>query len=250
MYQVRFYKGNYKWRQIQANRDDCDAYVEHHFNSSASPTSSYTLVITGYNASETSKKWGRWYANHIGQEFNVQVGGRNGILVGGFNGRGNGNVKYTNMPAILLEPLFASNPRSAELIRSTEGQDKLAKVLADSIIEFFPDGSLIGFSVGHKYKTSRPKDRGAPVYGGGFEADYAEIVMEKAKYILENYSPNQVEEEVIPEQEELIGANLRIIKDGEELWNYTDIDEDDYVYWDEENQVLYITSTGTSAQLF
>jgi hypothetical protein len=249
MYQVRFYKGDYRWRQTQANRDECVAYVEHHFNSSANPNSNYTLVITGYNASETSKNWGRWYANRIARDFNVPVAGTNGILVGGYNGRGNGNLKYTHMPAILLEPLFASNPRHAELIRNTEGQDKLAQVLADSIIEFFPDGSLIGFSVGHKYKTSRPKDRGAPVYGGGSEADYAEIVMEKAKYILENYSPIQ-EEELPAEPEELVGAQIRIIRDGEEMWNYTDLDEDDYVYWDEENRVLYITSTGTSAQLF
>jgi uncharacterized protein YgiM (DUF1202 family) len=32
-------------------------------------------------------------------------------------------------------------------------------------------------SVGHKYKTSQPHDRGASVYGGGTEADYAELLL-------------------------------------------------------------------------
>jgi hypothetical protein len=241
MYDVRFYKGNYSWRQKQANRDKCNAYVEHHFNA-AGKTSNYAVVVTGYNASETSKKWGRWYANQVGLQFNVPVAGTGGILVGGFNGRGNGNLKHTNMPAILLEPLFVSNPTHAEWVRSEEGQDKLAKILADSLIEFFPDGSKIGFSIGHKYKSSRPKDRGAAVYGGGTEADYAEIVMEKAKVILENYDPSKVTVTETSTEEDVPDNDIRVIKDGKELWMYKDVDEDDYVTWDEINHILYIQS--------
>jgi hypothetical protein len=143
------------------------------------------VVITAYNASNTSKNWGRWYANQVSQVFNIPVGGENdGILVGGYNGRGNGNLRHTRMPAILLEPLFASNPQQAKWIRSVDGQNKLAHILASSIKTFFPKDSLIGFSVGHKYRTSRPKDRGAPVYGGGTEAYYAELVLLKTEKIL------------------------------------------------------------------
>ena len=36
MYQVKFYKGDYLQRQLAANADKAVAYVEHHFNSSAS----------------------------------------------------------------------------------------------------------------------------------------------------------------------------------------------------------------------
>lgn len=244
MYQVRFYKGNYSWRQKQANQDKCAAYVEHHFNSSGSQRSDYSVVITGYNASETSKNWGKSYAQLVSREFNVPLGGRSGLLIGGFNGRGNGNLKYTHMPAILLEPLFASNPTQADWIRSAEGQDKLAKILADSIIEFFPDGSLIGFSIGHKYKTSRPSDRGAPLHGGGVEADYAEIVMEKAQSILEKYSPSA--EPPMPATPIIPLNDIRIIRDGKELWVHTDIDEDDEVLWDPENRVLYISGQGSA----
>jgi hypothetical protein len=78
------------------------------------------------------------------------------------------------MPAILLEPLFGSTPRHAEIIRSHEGQRKLAQVLVASILCMFPDGGLCGFSVGHKGKTSNPDDRGAAVHGTDLmEADYA-----------------------------------------------------------------------------
>jgi hypothetical protein len=238
MYEVRFYKGNYKWRQLQANRDRCAAYVEHHFNAASSSRAGYSVVVTGYNASDTSKKWGRWYANRVGQVFNVPVGGRGGILVGGYNGRGNGNLKHTHMPAILLEPLFVSNPQHAQWVRSEDGQNKLANILANSIIEFFPNGSRIGFSVGHKYKSSRPSDRGAAVHGGGTEADYAEIVMEKAKVILEKYDP--ASKTLSQATEDVPDNDIRVVKDGKELWTYKDVDEDDYIMWDEINRILYI----------
>jgi hypothetical protein len=242
MYDVRFYKGNYSWRQKQANRDRCAAYVEHHFNATSSTKSGYSVVVVGYNSSETSKRWGRWYANQIGREFRVPVAGRGGILIGGYNGRGNSNVKRTNMPAILLEPLFVSNPQHASWVRSTDGQEKLAKVLADSIIGFFPDGSRIGFSVGHKYKTSRPRDRGAAVHGGGAEADYAEIVMEKAKHILESYDPAKKAKVQENEADDKPDNDIRVIKDGKELWLHTEADDDDDIIWDEQNRILHITT--------
>lgn len=247
-YEVRFYKGNYYWRQKQANQDQCVAYVEHHFNSAINSLANYSLVVTGRSASETSKSWGRWYAKQVGREFMVPLSGDRGILVGGYNGRGNANLKGTVMPAILLEPLFASNPEQAELIRSAEAQDKLAKVLVDSIVEFFPEGGLIAFSVGHKYKTSRPNDRGAPLHGGGVEADFAEIVLEKAKHLLENYKPpEQVEPAQEFEEEEYPPDNdIRVIKDGKELWLHTDVDEDDDVMWDEENRILYVTTMSSA----
>lgn len=185
MYNVNNYKGNYGVRQENANKDKCIAYVEHHFNSSKSPEADYTVVVVGSNASKTSCDWGRWYAKAVAKEFNVPVGGDKGILVGGYKGRGNANLRFTNMPAILVESLFASNPKHAGWIRSEQGQLRLAQVLRDSICHFFPKGGTIGFSVGHKYKTSRPKDRGAKVFGGGVEADFAEKVLEKAKTLLE-----------------------------------------------------------------
>jgi hypothetical protein len=227
MYDVRFYKGEYVKRQRDANEDGCVCYVEHHFNSSTSPTASYAVVITGSNASQTSKNWGRWYAQTVAREFEMPLGGDHGIQVGGYNGRGDYNLRYTKMPAILLEPLFASNPQHAEWIRSDERQGWLARILCESIQRFFQDGGLIAFSVGHKYKTSQPDDRGARVYGGGFESDYAEAVLEKAGAMLESIDRPQEEREI------------NVVQGDEVLWKKA-VDPDANIAWDPVRGVLRI----------
>ncbi len=186
-YQVKFYRGDYSSRQKQANYDQAVAYVEHHFNSSSNPDASCSSVVVATNASKKSKAWAKHYAESINAEFSevTRVCGPDGVIVGGYDGRGNGNLLYTAMPAILVEPLFASNPEEADLIRSEEGQSRLAKVLVDSIQRFFPDGGLVAFSVGHLYKSSNPYDKGAALHGGGSEGVYAEKVLVKAKDMLE-----------------------------------------------------------------
>jgi len=209
MYRCKFYKGDYLERQKQANTDGCVAYVEHHFNSAASPSASYTVVITGANASQTSRNWGRWYAQAVAREFELRVGG------------------FTHMPAILLEPLFVSNPQQAEWVRSAEGQTRLARILSDSIQRFFQDGGLIGFSVGHKYKRSSPKDRGAAVAGGGWEADYAEQVLLKAQSLLEAVEAPREEREI------------RVVAGDEVLFTQV-IDVDADVTWDSMRGTLRI----------
>jgi len=227
MYKVKFYKGNYSTRQRKANKDEAKAYVEHHFNSSSSSTANYAVVVTGSNASRTSKNWGRWYANAVATFFGTRVSGDNGILVGGWNGRGDGNLKHTDMPAILLEPLFASNPQHADIIRSESGQTDLARILVESIQRFFPDGGLIAFSVGHKYKKSSPNDRGANLAGGGSEADYAEKVLKKAAAMLEAIDQTGT------------ARTLRVMH-GDSVLFETEVDEDAQLVWDPERGLLHI----------
>jgi hypothetical protein len=226
-YTVKFYKGDYFQRQQAANADKAVAYVEHHFNSSSSATAGYAVVVVGSNASSTSRNWGRWYAKAIAEQFGTRVGGDQGILVGGWDGRGDGNVKHTKMPAVLLEPLFASNPQQAEIIRSDAGQAALARVLAESIRRFFPDGGLVAFSVGHKYKASSPNDRGAALAGGGNEADHAEKVLEKAAQLLS-------EEPAAPTQ-----RVLRVMR-GDQLLFETPVDEDAVLVWSSDRNLLFI----------
>lgn len=184
-YTVRFYKGDYGTRQADANRDRAVAYVEQHFNG-GSPQGNYALVIVGSNASEKSKSWAADYASRVSKQLKVKLYGKDGVLPGGFNGRGDGNIKQTAMPAVLLEPLFAVNPEHAAAIRTESVRQQLAGILADSIRAAFPKGGLIAFSVGHKYKQSNPHDRGVAVVGGGTEADYAEDVLLRAKRLLES----------------------------------------------------------------
>ena len=227
MYQVKFYKGDYLQRQLAANADKAVAYVEHHFNSSASASANYAVVVVGSNASSTSRNWGRWYAKAVAEQFGCKTGGDGGILVGGWEGRGDGNVKHTKMPAVLLEPLFASNPQQADAIRSDAGQAALARILAESIRRFVPDGGLIAFSVGHKYKTSSPNDRGAALAGGGTEADHAEKVLEKAARLL-------ADEPAAPTQ-----RVLRVMR-GERLLFEVAVDEDAVLSWSSERNLLFI----------
>jgi hypothetical protein len=196
MYEVQFYSGEYITRQQAANRDGAAAYVEHHFNS-GSEAANYAVAVVGTNASQKSKDWGQYYARNIAREFGINVGRKlsdpAGIFIGGWDGkRGNGSLVHTRMPALLVEPLFGSNPKHAEWIRSVEGRVRLARVLADSIMRFFPQGGLVAFSIGHKGKTSKPHDRGAAVHGGGMEADYAEMVLLEAKSILERATPAEI----------------------------------------------------------
>ena len=232
MYEVRFYKGDYPARQQAANHDECVAYIEHHFNSTAGTGGNYACVVVGSNASNTSRNWARWYARTVADSFGIRLGGEAGVLVGSFNGRGDGNVKFTDMPAILVEPLFANNPDHAAWIRSDAGQDRLARILADSIQRCFPNGRLVAFSVGHKYKTSNPADRGADVYGGGCEADYAEIVLNKAAALLEGIS------------EPAAARPFSVMVGNREVWRY-EADPDAVVRWDEARGILFIDEPGT-----
>lgn len=189
-YTVKFYVGDYSSRQKAANVDKAICYVEHHFNSSDAddPTAAdYSVVITGRNASKKSISWAKQYSDLINDEFLEikRVGGADGVLVGGYGGRGDGNLILTNMPAILVEPMFCNDPEHAVVIKSADGQKRLAKVLAYTIKNNFPNGGLVAFSVGHKYKKSAPNDRGAVVYGGGTEADCSEQVLLFCKQLLE-----------------------------------------------------------------
>jgi hypothetical protein len=234
MFKVKFYKGDYLQRQQAANADKAAAYVEHHFNSSANATASYAVVVVGSNASSTSRNWGRWYAKAVAEQFGTKVGGDGGILVGGWNGRGDGNVKHTNMPAVLLEPLFASHPQQAEAIRSEAGQAALARILAESIRRFIPGGGLIAFSVGHKYKASSPNDRGAALAGGGTEADHAEMVLQRAATLL-------TEEAAAPAP-----RTLRVMQ-GDRLLFQTVVDEDAVISWSSDRNLLAIPDVDAPA---
>ncbi len=68
-------------------------------------------------------------------------------------------------------------------------------------------------------------------------------MLEKAKNILETYDPAQQYDHA-PENvdEEIYMPHIMVVKDNQEIWVHTDVDEDDEVMWDEENRILYITT--------
>lgn len=185
MYTPEILNGNYRDRQRRANELNALFYYEQHFNSVGGPaaqTADYACSVVASNASQTSKAVGRDLAVRWATALGTRVGGgARGLIVGG---RGEGNLRYTAMPAVIGEPLFVSNPGQAELVRTPETQHAIAKVVANVIREWFDKPGIIALSVGHKGKVP-DLDRGAKVYGGGFEAHYAEQVIQQIAVMLQ-----------------------------------------------------------------
>lgn len=189
MFEVRFYSGGYRARQEAANKDGAVFYGEGHANASTSTSADYALCVCSRNASSTSigvaqrlaEAWGE--AMDVGGDRDHDIGYGNGVRIGG---AGDYNLRYTEMPAVLFEPVFASNPEQAALAETDEGLDTVARILADEIRKTFPAGGLVAFSVGHVGKPSAPRDRGAAWAGERFqdEAAYAEAYLRRAAELL------------------------------------------------------------------
>ncbi len=188
-YTVIWCEGDYPDRQAVANKAQCVAYVEHHFNALLYDKEGIgdnpALCVVAHNASETSKQWARVYTELVSKKFGFRNGG---VLQRKFKERGDYNLRFTDMPAILVEPLFVSEIEQATIALSEKGQQELAEILVSSIVKMFPGGGKFGFSIGHLGKESTPYDRGAPVVPLGSniaEADLAKAVMLKAAKLLE-----------------------------------------------------------------
>lgn len=197
------HRRDYRERQEYANEQNCDLYVEHHFNASAYDKPGIqdnpSLCVVASNASRTSKDIASTYSAKVAYQFGVKDSGAVQVK---FKGRGDYNLRYTNMPALILEPLFVSDEELAVIAQSDVGQEQLAQILVDTIREHFPAGGTIAFSVGHKFKVSSPYDRGAPVAGTNGkvgEADLAEPVLRLAARMLET-KDDSGETEVTPQE--------------------------------------------------
>lgn len=73
--------------------------------------------MVGSNASQSSVNWGSWDTKAVAERFGTQVYRPDGVARGGLDGRGDGHGKHTAMPALLLEPMFVSNPQQADILR-------------------------------------------------------------------------------------------------------------------------------------
>ena len=180
---------DYKDRQLFANSKKAVLYIEHHFNAleydkpGTSDNPSSVLVAT--NGSQKSRDFAKLYSERVSARWGYP---NKGVDIVDSKRAGYWNLYYTSMPAVLLEPLYVSDPEQATLAMSEVGQKALAEILAQTIREQFPQGGLIAFSLGHKYRKD-PKykyDRGAPVKGGNGlgEADIAENVLKLTAELL------------------------------------------------------------------
>lgn len=180
---------DYKDRQLYANLLAAHFYLEFHFNAKEydkpgmedNPCS----VIVADNASPKTKAIATKLAFLVSEKWGFP---NRGCDVVGRERAGFYNLYYTNMQAVLTELLYASDPDQATIIRSEEGREELAWMHVDVIREFYPEGGLLAFSIGHMFKASAIHDRGAPVHGSDYEAeaDYAKLLAERIASILES----------------------------------------------------------------
>jgi len=171
-------KGDYtgkRERQKQAAAEKCDIVIEFHFNSSNNPAASGTEV---------------WHRQYSFPSRHLAVILHDRITALGFKPRGvksaipDSRASFINAYpvdclVVLLEPAFISNSTDAQKLHQDGFLPKLAEAIVSGIKDFIKTTSyrkfeIIGLSVGHKYKTSNPADRGARCIFGDFEADHAE----------------------------------------------------------------------------
>jgi hypothetical protein len=195
VFTVKFYSGDYGARQKAANADGAVLYLEGHANSATSITAAYSMAVVAGNHSSKSYNMAVEFAKACGAAFGAgtaehpAIYGWDGVRIGG---RGDGNLSRTNMPAVLLEPLFASNPTQTRYAETEEGLDKLALIIKQLVYAHFPKGGLIAFSIGHVGKASQPADRGAAWKGRRFtnEAGYVTEYMKRAAALLTETGTN------------------------------------------------------------
>ncbi len=214
---------DYRDRQLYANSQGADVYVEFHFNASAydkpGTQDNPSSVLVCDNASQKSRNMAKDFSDAMSSAYGYP--NRGVVELKNPNSQGSAdrayyNLYYTKMKAFLLEPLYVSDVDQAAVALSEEGQKSIASILVDVIKKHFPDGAKCAFSLGHKFKASSIHDRGAPVVIGYdddespapiyhptlAEADLAEKVLFFAKAMLEGKEePEKPENEILLEGE-------------------------------------------------
>jgi hypothetical protein len=96
-------------------------------------------------------------------------------------------IRHYTCPAVLIEPLFVSNPSAnqAGWIHDDSNVQALATMIAAALEEATEDEeALVGLSIGHLYKPSSPRDTGVDCVRGDTEAKHAKAVAEAVATIL------------------------------------------------------------------
>ena len=96
-------------------------------------------------------------------------------------------IRHYKNPAILIEPLFVTNPgaNQAGWIHEKSNVQALAQKIAEALGAATTDeNSLVGLSIGHIYKPSSPGDTGVDCIRGDTEADHARAVAEAVGSVL------------------------------------------------------------------
>ena len=181
---VVFLTGDYvgrgrHFRQRQAESLGCAFTVDFHFNSNG-PTAQGCEV---YHRTDDAS---RAAAARMLEAFrSLQLRPRSEPVKPATAGEGRAAFieSYKNT-AILLEPLFVSNPDEARWLHDRHNLSALATAVSQAIIDSTADGALIGLSIGHLGKDSSPRDRGADCVFRDMEATHAEALAREVARLL------------------------------------------------------------------
>jgi hypothetical protein len=178
-------------RQEQARQAGCRLVVEFHFNSNGS------TAIGGETWYKPGDTFSRQVASDIRSRHHTI-----GLPLHGdgphaaVQGTRASWIRHYDQGAILLEPLFVSNPGQAAWIHEAANVVRLAEQVAEAIVNATQDSDVIGLSVGHRYKTTNPHDEGAPCRGGDDEADHNEALCNKVAELLSGNNEENDDDEM------------------------------------------------------
>ncbi len=178
-----FLTGDYatrvKPRQIQAKLEECALTIDFHFNSNGS------TALGGEVYFKDGDEKARAFAKAIIDVLrSLNLPDHGDPLKPASDSRAAFILAY-HCPAVLLEPLFISNPTQAAWIRDAANLTSLGQGIARAIKANTAEGAKIGLSIGHLGKDSAPDDRGARHAIEGWEADYAKRLAETVARHLE-----------------------------------------------------------------
>ncbi len=159
-------------RQAQAKAERCALTVDFHFNSNG-PAARGAEVY--FKKGDSASKQ---VAQRIVAGFQkIGLPDHGDPVKASDDGEGRAQfIDFYSNPAVLLEPLFVSNPEQVAWLHDDANFKKLGEVVATAILASTKDGDTVGLSIGHLGKDSSPKDRGATCRGHDTEAEHGEAL--------------------------------------------------------------------------
>ena len=157
-------------RQAQAKAAGCALSIEFHFNSNGRDAKHSGVYFKHQDA--RSEAAATLFQDGFDRLFADKPGWGGSTKDSSEDGGRSSFIDRYSQPAVLIEPLFVSNPDQAAWIHDDDNVGLLARVVADALIAATADGDLIGLSIGHLGKDSSPGDRGAACCLGDTEATH------------------------------------------------------------------------------
>lgn len=186
LYTIIRLTGDYPDRQREATEAGAILYLEQHCNASTDPRICYPAgLYRGDVDAARGMALAAEYAAVVAETCPVPMSPPRPVALL-TSSRGYGNLRHLgpNVVGCLMEPGHVSHPPFAAWAKSAEGVEALARAIVHVVRGACPKGGTIALSVGHAGKVSEPTDRGAPVFGGGWESDLATAVVDRAADIL------------------------------------------------------------------